>query len=70
VAAIPATHSTTYAGTTCGGSAITAWARRHRTSLTPGLFQISGDESGAAGFTETWTCVLREQTDYVRGLLA
>jgi hypothetical protein len=33
----------------------------------PGLFQLPGDESGAAGFMETWTRVLREQTARARG---
>lgn len=32
----------------------------------PGLFQIPGDESGAVGFMETWTRVLREQTTRAR----
>lgn len=32
----------------------------------PALFQIPGDESGAAGFMETWTRTLREQTAWVR----
>lgn len=32
----------------------------------PGLFQLPGDESGAAGFMETWIRVLREQTARVR----
>ncbi|WTO32883.1 hypothetical protein OG399_45625 [Streptomyces achromogenes] len=32
----------------------------------PALFQIPGDETGAAGFMETWTRVLREQTTRAR----
>ncbi|GHE72124.1 hypothetical protein GCM10018782_52280 [Streptomyces griseoaurantiacus] len=28
----------------------------------PALFRLPGDESGAAGFMETWTRVLRQQT--------
>ncbi|MEW2267966.1 hypothetical protein ACGF5T_30850 [Streptomyces sp. NPDC047853] len=28
----------------------------------PDLFQLPGEESGAAGFMETWTRILREQT--------
>jgi hypothetical protein len=32
----------------------------------PDLFQIPGDESGAAGFMATWTRVLREQTTRAR----
>lgn len=33
----------------------------------PALLQLPGDESGAAGFMETWTRVLREQTARARG---
>lgn len=32
----------------------------------PALFQIPGDETGAAGFMETWTRTLREQTARAR----
>ncbi|MFG3187087.1 hypothetical protein [Streptomyces nigra] len=32
----------------------------------PGLFQIPGEETGAAGFMETWIRVLREQTARAR----
>ncbi|MGC5040075.1 hypothetical protein ACPXCS_32030 [Streptomyces sp. DT190] len=32
----------------------------------PALFQIPGDETGAAGFMETWTRTLREQTAKAR----
>lgn len=32
----------------------------------PGLFQLPGDETGAAGFMETWIRVLREQTARAR----
>jgi hypothetical protein len=36
----------------------------------PGLFQIPGDESGAANFMETWISVLREQTTRARERVA
>lgn len=36
----------------------------------PALFQMPGDESGAAGFMETWTRVLREQTTRARERIA
>jgi hypothetical protein len=32
----------------------------------PGLFQLPGDVTGAAGFMETWIRVLREQTARAR----
>ncbi|MFI2429762.1 hypothetical protein ACH5A7_37795 [Streptomyces sp. NPDC018955] len=32
----------------------------------PALFRIPGDEAGAAGFMETWTRALRDQTTRVR----
>ncbi|MEV4339039.1 hypothetical protein [Streptomyces sp. NPDC049590] len=35
-------------------------------TVDPALFQIPGDETGAAGFMETWTRVLREQTARAR----
>ncbi|MFJ6650535.1 hypothetical protein ACIQPS_33355 [Streptomyces sp. NPDC091290] len=35
----------------------------------PGMFQIPGDETGAAGFMETWTRTLREQTRAASGAL-
>ncbi|MER5842745.1 hypothetical protein ABT099_21020 [Streptomyces prasinus] len=33
----------------------------------PGLFQLPGDETGAAGFMETWIRTMREQTARARG---
>lgn len=36
----------------------------------PALFQIPGDDSGAAGFMETWTSVLRKQTTRARERVA
>lgn len=34
----------------------------------PGLFQLPGEETGAAGFMETWIRVLREQTGRMRAV--